>query len=34
MGVSGPWQLLANGARHLAGPTTPPDGLYLVEVRY
>ncbi len=27
-------ELLANGARHLAGPTAPPQGLYLVEVFY
>jgi tRNA pseudouridine38-40 synthase len=26
--------LLGNGARPLAGPTAPPQGLYLVEVRY
>jgi tRNA pseudouridine38-40 synthase len=26
--------LLASGARHLAGPTAPPQGLYLVEVFY
>jgi len=26
--------LLASGARHLAGPTAPPQGLYLVEVVY
>jgi tRNA pseudouridine38-40 synthase len=26
--------LLASGARHLAGPTAPPQGLYLVEVLY
>jgi tRNA pseudouridine38-40 synthase len=26
--------LLASGARHLAGPTAPPHGLYLVEVLY
>ena len=27
-------ELLASGARHLAGPTAPPQGLYLVEVFY
>jgi tRNA pseudouridine38-40 synthase len=27
-------ELLASGARHLAGPTAPPQGLYLVEVVY
>jgi tRNA pseudouridine38-40 synthase len=27
-------ELLTSGARHLAGPTAPPQGLYLVEVRY
>jgi tRNA pseudouridine38-40 synthase len=27
-------ELLANPARHLAGPTAPPQGLYLVEVFY
>jgi tRNA pseudouridine38-40 synthase len=27
-------ELLASGARHLAGPTAPPQGLYLVEVLY
>ncbi|MFA4901597.1 MAG: tRNA pseudouridine(38-40) synthase TruA [Desulfobaccales bacterium] len=27
-------ELLASGARHLAGPTAPPQGLYLVEVYY
>ena len=27
-------ELLASGARHLAGPTAPPQGLYLAEVRY
>jgi tRNA pseudouridine38-40 synthase len=27
-------ELLAGGARHLAGPTAPPQGLYLVEVFY
>jgi tRNA pseudouridine38-40 synthase len=26
--------LLGSGARHLAGPTAPPQGLYLVEVSY
>jgi tRNA pseudouridine38-40 synthase len=27
-------ELLTSGARHLAGPTAPPQGLYLVEVFY
>ncbi|MGA9756377.1 MAG: tRNA pseudouridine(38-40) synthase TruA [Desulfobaccales bacterium] len=27
-------ELLKSGERHLAGPTAPPQGLYLVEVRY
>ena len=27
-------ELLTSGARHLAGPTAPPQGLYLVEVVY
>ena len=27
-------ELLTSGARHLAGPTAPPQGLYLVEVLY
>jgi tRNA pseudouridine38-40 synthase len=27
-------ELLENGARHLAGPTAPAQGLYLVEVFY
>ena len=27
-------ELLRSGARHLAGPTAPPQGLYLVEVFY
>jgi tRNA pseudouridine38-40 synthase len=27
-------ELLQNHARHLAGPTAPPQGLYLVEVFY
>jgi len=27
-------ELLQNGARHLAGPTAPPQGLYLMEVFY
>jgi tRNA pseudouridine38-40 synthase len=27
-------ELLGSGARHLAGPTAPPQGLYLVEVVY
>jgi tRNA pseudouridine38-40 synthase len=27
-------ELLGSGARHLAGPTAPPQGLYLVEVFY
>jgi tRNA pseudouridine38-40 synthase len=27
-------ELLASGARHLAGPTAPPQGLFLVEVCY
>ena len=27
-------ELLESGARHLAGPTAPPQGLYLMEVFY